>query len=94
VLLPRFSKWQALMEGVGDAEREILWQTAKLRVFSYERHRHNVVPRFLSTLLGNSAPTRVGDYRLRASGRSARFRRTACRTLCMVSACMVVRPIG
>ena len=40
----------ALMEGVGEAEREILWRTAKLRVFSYEKGKHEVVERFLRTL--------------------------------------------
>lgn len=39
-----------LMEGVGDAEKEILWQTARLRVLSYERGKHEVVGRFLRTL--------------------------------------------
>ena len=40
----------ALMEGVGEAEREILWRTARLRVFSYKSGRHEVVGRFLHTL--------------------------------------------
>ncbi len=40
----------ALMDGVGEAEREILWRTARLRVFSYQRGRHEVVGRFLRTL--------------------------------------------
>lgn len=40
----------ALMDGVGEAEREILWRTARLRVFGYEKGRHEVVGRFLSTL--------------------------------------------
>lgn len=40
----------ALMEGVGEAERQILWRTAKLRVFSYKKGKHEVVGRFLHTL--------------------------------------------
>jgi hypothetical protein len=40
----------ALMEGVGEAEREILWRTAKLRVFSYDKGKHETVGRFLHTL--------------------------------------------
>lgn len=40
----------ALMADVGEAEREILWRTAKVRVFSYEKGKHEVVRRFLRTL--------------------------------------------
>jgi hypothetical protein len=48
----------ALMDGVGEAEREILWRTARLRVFGYEKGRHEVVGRFLNTLATQaSAPT-------------------------------------
>jgi hypothetical protein len=45
----------ALMDGVGEAEREILWRTARLRVFSYPKGRHAVVGRFLRTLAGQAA---------------------------------------
>jgi hypothetical protein len=48
----------ALMDGVGDAEREILWRTAKLRVFSYEQGRHEVVERFLNTLADRAGNVR------------------------------------
>jgi hypothetical protein len=49
----------ALMEGVGEAEREILWRTAKLRVFSYEKGKHEVVRQFLCTLANRSASPAV-----------------------------------
>jgi hypothetical protein len=41
----------ALMEGVGKAEREILWRTAKLRVMSYEKDdQHRMVGQVLQAL--------------------------------------------
>lgn len=40
----------ALMEGVGAAEREILWRTAKLRVISYLKGQHDLVGRLLRSL--------------------------------------------
>lgn len=46
----------ALMEGVGPAERDILWRTAKLRVISYPRGEHEVVARVLERLAQESAP--------------------------------------
>lgn len=52
----------ALMDGVGEVEREILWRTARLRVFGYEKGRHEVVGRFLRTLAAQAvAATPAAD---------------------------------
>jgi hypothetical protein len=40
----------AILEDAGNAEREILWRTAKLRVISYEKGKHDAVRRFLVAL--------------------------------------------
>ncbi|HEY0972276.1 MAG TPA: SIR2 family protein [Gemmatimonadales bacterium] len=40
----------ALMSGVGEVERDVLWRTARLRVFSYEENRHECVGEFLADL--------------------------------------------
>ncbi|HYC76911.1 MAG TPA: SIR2 family protein, partial [Planctomycetota bacterium] len=43
---PRF----AVMSGVGAAERELLWRTAKLRVLPYPEERHEEAARFLAAV--------------------------------------------
>jgi hypothetical protein len=68
----------ALMEGVGEVEREILWRTAKLRVFSYERGRHEMVGRFLHTLAAGAAPATGGAPAAPARRFLARPRPLAC----------------
>jgi hypothetical protein len=40
----------AVMAGVGEAERDILWRTARIRVFPYEDGQHHRVGEFLETL--------------------------------------------
>jgi hypothetical protein len=45
----------AIMEGVGEAEQEILWRTAKLRVISYAKGEHKAVHRFLRALATGAA---------------------------------------
>jgi hypothetical protein len=51
----------ALMEGVGKAEREILWRTAKLRVMSYEKDdRHRMVGQVLQALADGARTGRDG----------------------------------
>lgn len=40
----------AIMEAVSEAEKEILWRTAKLRVINYPKGEHKVVHHFLRTL--------------------------------------------
>ena len=40
----------AVMAGVGEAERDILWRTARIRVFSYEEGQHQRVGEFLDAL--------------------------------------------
>ena len=60
----------AVMAGVGDAERDILWRTARIRVFSYEKGQHQHVGDFLDALRVASAeePTTPAQTR---SGRRA-----------------------
>jgi SIR2-like domain/CHAT domain len=45
----------ALMEGVGEAEREILWRTARLRVMPYPKGGHHVVGQVLQALADGAA---------------------------------------
>lgn len=66
----------ALMESVGEAEREILWRTAKLRVFSYEKGQHEVVGRFLRALA-----SRAGDPPASGASPESRPPAAAARTI-------------
>src|SRR5690606_29252042 len=51
----------ALMSGVGEIERDVLWRTARLRVFSYEEDRHERVGEFLGGLSARCATHAAGD---------------------------------
>lgn len=46
----------ALLSGVGPAEADLLWQTAKLQVLSYPDGQHDQVGKFLGQLAEESAP--------------------------------------
>ena len=73
----------AVMAGVGEAERDILWRTARIRVFSYEEGQHQRVGEFLDALRvasGEEAEVpldRVADARPQPPRRTCSARRWA-----------------
>jgi hypothetical protein len=66
----------AVLEGVGDAEADLLWRTSKLQVLSYPPKQHEEVGRFLAALADESAAPDV-----RKPSRGAGRRREAHATL-------------
>ncbi|HKO60382.1 MAG TPA: SIR2 family protein, partial [Pyrinomonadaceae bacterium] len=53
----------AIMEAVSEAEKEILWRTAKLRVINYPKDEHKVVHHFLRMLATQAVKPAAGDER-------------------------------
>lgn len=86
----------ALMHDIGAAEREILWQTARLGVFSYPRGRHEVVERFLTALADRAAADRPGPATVAAgtSPANAMRRKTLGRPQPVRTVTLGVRALG
>ena len=62
-----------LMEAVGQAEEELLWRTARVRVLSYPKDEHRLVARFLASL---ARSVRDVPSACRTSARQPRCRET------------------
>lgn len=67
----------AIMSGIGEAERDILWQTAKLQVLPYPMGQHAEVGRFMAALAeqsshGSNAPARASAVAARTGTRPER----------------------
>lgn len=62
----------AVLEGVGEAEQEVLWRTARIRVLSYPKGEHSFVERLLSELASRT--------RVRETAPTKRARREAPRS--------------
>jgi hypothetical protein len=59
----------AIMEAVSEAEKEILWRTAKLRVINYPKGEHKVVGHFLRTIATQTVtPSANGSEKRTARG--------------------------
>jgi hypothetical protein len=74
----------AILGGVGKAEREILWRTAKLQVLPYPDGQHHEVGRCLAALADQTAPgpmLPVSTARVHARPGARRARNVPCSTL-------------
>ena len=62
----------AIMSGVTEVERQLLWRTARIRTVEYPERRHELVPQILAYLAEQSAPADVSpapSAKVRASAR-------------------------